>query len=69
MTAIQPPSTAKYLSGDVFAGVACDPPIVVSGEIARAYGGPLRSLGSHQLCGLATPQELFAPVVTGSFAA
>jgi adenylate cyclase len=43
------------------------PRIVVSGEIARAYGGPLRSLGSHQLCGLAT-QELFAPVVTGSFA-
>jgi adenylate cyclase len=44
------------------------PRIVVSGEIARAYGGPLHSLGSQQLCGLATPQELFAPVVTGSFA-
>lgn len=44
------------------------PRIVVSGEIARDYGGPLHSLGSHQLCGLATPQELFAPVVTGSFA-
>lgn len=34
------------------------PRILVSCEIARAYGGPLRSLGSHQLCGLATPQEL-----------
>jgi len=40
-------------------------PIVVSGEFARAYGGPLRSLGSHQLRGLSTPHELFAPVVTG----
>jgi adenylate cyclase len=46
-----------------------DLPIVVSTEFARAYGGPLRSLGSHQLRGLATPHELFAPVVTGSLAA
>ena len=44
-------------------------PIVVSDEFARAYGGPLRSLGSHQLRGLSTPHELFAPVVTGSLAA
>jgi adenylate cyclase len=44
-------------------------PIVVSTEFARAYGGPLRSLGSHQLRGLATPRELFAPAVTGSLAA
>jgi adenylate cyclase len=46
-----------------------DLPIVVSAEFARAYGGPLRSLGSHQLRGLATPHELFAPVVNGSLAA
>jgi adenylate cyclase len=43
-----------------------DLPIVVSDEFARAYGRPLRSLGSHQLRGLATPHELFAPTVTAS---
>jgi adenylate cyclase len=36
-------------------------PIVVSDEFARAYGGPLRSLGTHQLRGLATLHELFTP--------
>jgi hypothetical protein len=46
-----------------------DLPIVVSAEFARAYGGPLRSLGSHQLRGLAKPHELFAPAVNGSLAA
>ena len=41
-------------------------PIVVSDEFARAYGGPLRSLGTHQLRGLAAPHELFAPVITAA---
>ena len=41
-------------------------PIVVSDEFARAYAGPLRSLGTHQLRGLAAPHELFAPVVTAA---
>ncbi len=41
-------------------------PIVVSDEFARAYGGPLRSLGTHQLRGLVTPHELFAPVITAA---
>jgi adenylate cyclase len=41
-------------------------PIVVSDEFARAYGGPLRSLGTHQLRGLAAPHELFAPVVSAA---
>ncbi len=40
---------------------AVDQPIVVSDDFARAYNGPLRSLGCHQLRGLATPRELFAP--------
>jgi adenylate cyclase len=39
-------------------------PIVVSDEFARAYGRPLRSLGTHQLRGLAAPHELFAPIVS-----
>jgi adenylate cyclase len=43
---------------------ALDLPIVVSDEFARAYGRPLRSLGTHQLRGLAAPHELFAPVLT-----
>jgi adenylate cyclase len=43
---------------------ALDLPIVVSDEFARAYGRPLRSLGTHQLRGLATPHELFAPIVS-----
>jgi adenylate cyclase len=38
-------------------------PIVVSDEFARAYGGPLRSLGTHHLRGLATPHELFTPAI------
>ena len=36
-------------------------PIVVSSELAAALDGVV-SLGRHQLRGLATPQELFAPV-------
>jgi adenylate cyclase len=43
---------------------ALDLPIVVSDEFARAYGRPLRSLGTHQLRGLAAPHELFAPIVS-----
>src|SRR5712691_10807729 len=43
-----------------------DLPIVVSDEFARAYGRPLRSLGTHQLRGLAVPHELFAPVITAA---
>jgi adenylate cyclase len=41
-----------------------DLPIVVSDEFARAYARPLRSLGTHQLRGLAAPHELFAPIVS-----
>jgi adenylate cyclase len=40
---------------------ALDQPIVVSDDFARAYGKPLRSLGRHELRGLSTPHELFAP--------
>jgi adenylate cyclase len=36
-------------------------PIVVSDDFAHAYGRALTSLGYHQLRGLATPHELFAP--------
>jgi adenylate cyclase len=36
-------------------------PIVVSEAFARAYGGNLRSLGRHELRGLAGSHELFAP--------
>jgi adenylate cyclase len=43
---------------------ALDLPIVVSDEFARAYGRPLRSLGTHQLRGLAAPHELFAPIAS-----
>ena len=39
-----------------------DLPIVVSDHFARAYGKPLTSLGEHQLRGLTTPHELFAPL-------
>jgi len=35
--------------------------IVVSDDFARAYGGPLISLGHHPLRGLAQQRELFAP--------
>jgi adenylate cyclase len=40
--------------------------IVVSDDFARAYARPLRSLGHHQLRGLATPRELFAPQADGA---
>ena len=33
--------------------------VVVSDDFARAYGGPLRSLGQHKLRGLEQPHELF----------
>jgi len=39
-----------------------DLPIVVSDDFARSYGGPLVSLGRHQLRGLAQPHELFRPL-------
>jgi adenylate cyclase len=38
-----------------------DQPIVVTDDFVRAYGEPMRSLGCHQLRGLAAPHELFAP--------
>ena len=37
-------------------------PIVVSDDFARAYGETLQPLGRHQLRGLATPHDLFAPI-------
>jgi adenylate cyclase len=37
-------------------------PIVVSDDFERAYGKPLQPLGRHELRGLATPHELFAPI-------
>jgi adenylate cyclase len=40
---------------------ALDQPIVVSDDFARAYDGPLQPLGRHELRGLATPHDLFAP--------
>ncbi len=40
---------------------ALDRTLVVSDDFARAYGGTLTSLGSHQLRGLGQPHELFAP--------
>jgi len=40
---------------------ALDLPIAVSEAFARAYGGPLRSLGRHELRGLGGSHELFAP--------
>jgi adenylate cyclase len=40
---------------------ALDLPIVVSEAFARAYGGKLRSLGRHELRGLAGSHELYAP--------
>lgn len=43
---------------------ALDLPILVSDEFARAYGRPLRSLGTHQLRGLSVPHELFTPIVS-----
>jgi adenylate cyclase len=41
-------------------------PIIVSDDFARAYGEPLPPLGRHQLRGLATPHDLFAPAVSAS---
>jgi adenylate cyclase len=43
---------------------ALDEPIVVTDEFAKAYSGPLRSLGIHQFRGVANPRELFAPAAT-----
>jgi adenylate cyclase len=40
-----------------------DLPLIVSDDFAQAYGGPLTSLGLHQLRGLDRPHELFAPLV------
>ena len=40
---------------------ALNQPIVVSDDFARAYDGPLQPLGRHELRGLATPHDLFAP--------
>jgi hypothetical protein len=40
---------------------ALDLPIVVSEAFAHAYGGDLRSLGRHELRGLAGSHELFSP--------
>jgi adenylate cyclase len=45
---------------------ALDQPIVVSDDFARAYGGPLQPLGRHELRGLATPHDLFAPPSSAS---
>jgi adenylate cyclase len=38
-------------------------PIIVSDDFARVYGKPLRSLGRHELRGLATPHDLFTPTI------
>lgn len=38
-------------------------PLVVSDDLARIYGGKLRSLGLHRLRGLDQPHELFAPAM------
>jgi adenylate cyclase len=40
-----------------------DLPLIVSDDFAQAYGGPLKSLGLHQLRGLELPHELFTPPV------
>jgi adenylate cyclase len=47
---------------------ALDQPIVVSDDFARAYGGPLQPLGRHELRGLATPHDLFAPAASAPLA-
>jgi adenylate cyclase len=39
-----------------------DLPIVVTDQFAQAYGKPLVPLGRHELRGLTTPHELFAPL-------
>jgi adenylate cyclase len=38
-------------------------PIVVSADFARAYGQLLNPLGRHELRGLATSHDLFAPIL------
>jgi len=43
-------------------------PIVVSAGFAQAYGKPLRSLGYHEIRGLAIPHELFAPQTSDALA-
>jgi adenylate cyclase len=45
---------------------ALNVPIIVSDDFARAYGKPLPPLGRHQLRGLATPHDLYAPAVPPS---
>jgi adenylate cyclase len=40
---------------------ALDLPILVSEDFARVYAGNVRSLGRHELRGLAGSHELFAP--------
>ena len=45
---------------------ALDRPIVVTDDFARAYDGPLISLGRHQLRGLAMPRELYVPAAGGA---
>jgi adenylate cyclase len=42
---------------------ALDQPIVVSDDFAAAYGKPLSPLGRHELRGLSTPHDLFAPAL------
>src|SRR6516165_1212473 len=44
-------------------GKALSVPIIVSDDFARSYGKPLHPLGRHVLRGLATPHELYAPVL------
>jgi adenylate cyclase len=38
-----------------------DLPLIVSDDFAQTYGGPMKSLGLHQLRGLELPHELFTP--------
>jgi adenylate cyclase len=47
-------------------GKTLNVPIIVSDDFARAYGKPLHPLGRHVLRGLATPHELYAPVLPSS---
>jgi adenylate cyclase len=42
---------------------ALDVPIIVSDDFANAYGKPLHPLGRHALRGLATPHDLFTPIL------
>jgi hypothetical protein len=35
--------------------------MVLSADFARAVSAPVRSLGRHDLKGIAVPQEIFAP--------